>query len=132
MKKEIPNWSKAHMERISETLQGFNCDEEMQTLDTEESSNLFIHRMDNIVKECVPTTKRRVNNKPIWCDKKTQATVRKNIDSTRKARKLAEKAVRQAKRKFERKVSKANKGTNNKPFNSCIRSKTKGRTSVGH
>lgn len=39
MKKEIPNWSKAHMERISETLQGFNCDEEMQTLDTEESWN---------------------------------------------------------------------------------------------
>ena len=44
---------------------------------------------------------------------------------------MAEKAVRQAKRKFERKLSKAANGTNNKQFNSYVRSKTKGRTIVG-
>ena len=76
---EIPNWSKANKNKISEMLLSYNWNQDMQTLNTEESWNLFKQRMDNVVKECVPSTKRRLNNKPILCDKKTQATIRKNI-----------------------------------------------------
>ena len=143
---QVPNWSKADQGKMSDTLKSFNWTEDMSNLGTEEAWTLFKARLQKTVDDCVPTIVRRSSNKPIWLDQKTKATVRKKYklykklkdnhsneaeENYKRQEKLAAKAVKQAKRKFERKLSKSQKGPKDKQFTSYIRSKTKGRTSVG-
>ena len=143
---EIPNWQKADYKGINNSLKRFNWENDFLNCNTEEAWGLLKTRLEDTVMLHVPKIRRRVNNKPIWLDKKTQATVRRKYrlykrlkenhtptaeDNYKKQEKLAEKALKRAKRKFERRLSRASKGSNNKQFNSYIRSKTKCRSTVG-
>ena len=74
---EISNWQKADYKGINNSLKRFNWESDFLNCSTEEAWRLLKTRLEDTVMLHVPKIKRRVNNKPIWLDKKTQAAVRR-------------------------------------------------------
>ena len=74
---ETPNWQKADYKGIKNLLKRFNWESDFLNCSTEEAWGLLKPRLEDNVMLHVPKIKRRANNKPIWLDNKTQATVRR-------------------------------------------------------
>lgn len=141
----MPNWSKADINSIRQTLSNIDWRADMNNLSTEEAWYLFKSVVDESIRQHVPTIKRRSPNKPPWMNQNVLRSLRKKhrlwrrysktksyqlLEEYKRQEKKAQKDIRQAKRKFERKLSK-NNGRGNRLFNSYIKKKTKTKTSVG-
>ena len=141
----IPNWRKADIDKMKQKMNHIDWTQELENLDVEASWVCFRDKINKITAECVPMMKRRSETRPIWMDQTTLRSARRKhhlwkryketnsyrlLEEYRVQQKKAQKDIRRAKRKFERKISK-NTGRGNRQFNSYIRNKTKSRSTIG-
>jgi hypothetical protein len=140
---DIPDWSNADYGAFEEHILNSNMETNMNGMNTENSWEFFKQVITTGIKNFVPMKKRRINTKPVWINKHVTRLSRQkrrrfaiycndrteeNLKIYKKVEKECKKAVRNAKRKFEKKLATS---TNKKPFNSYLRSKTKSRSGVG-
>ena len=117
---EIPNLLKADYRGINNSLRKYLLRVIFLKYNTEEAWGLLKTRLEDSVVLHVLKIRRRVNNKPIWLDKKTQATVRRK---SRLYKRLKETIPQQQK--------KTRRNRRNKQFNPYIRIKAKYRSTIG-
>ena len=142
---EVPDWRKADLQLLREELTRVNFQEKMRNLDALQSWECVKEAIRKVEDKCVPKKKRRISNRPLWMQQNVMRTIRKKrrLWATYQKSKdydeyLAYKRVeaetrslvRQAKRKFEKKLAKESK-KKPKMFYSYLKSKTSNRTSVG-
>ena len=144
----VPDWAKADFEKLHDVLLGVDWEEQMGVRDTLESWDLFEEILNSATEECVPKKRRRTRNKPIWMTKNVMRIIRKKrrlwnsyrgtkdhaeFMAYKKVEDEVKKAVRNAKKAFEKKLVKDFKKNkkNTKPFYSYLKGKTSNRVSVG-
>ena len=142
---EVPDWSRADMNKLKDELQQVNWDNELKGLNTEDSWIKFKEKVDKAQEACVPKKKRRPNNRPIWMTRSIMRIIRKKIRlwkvykeskdyheylAYKGVEKTVQKSVRRAKQKFERNLAKHVK-KNPKAFYSYLRSKTSNKETIG-
>ncbi len=139
----ILNWSKANLTGLSNHFTSANLITNVSNLNANDGYNLLKDVINTGIEKFVPKVKRRKASCPVWmtrniiklsrqkrrrfaeyCENRTDENFRiyKSIE------KKCKKAVRNSKRKFEKKIS---KDCNQKTFNSYVRGKTKQKTGVG-
>ena len=141
----IPDWRKADLEGLRQEAASFEWTEELDGLGTEECWTKIKETMNNLQEKYVPLRKRRENNQPVWMDRKLLRTIRKkrrlwkaytqtddyrDFTAYKEFEKETTKAVKNAKKKYERKLAKEAK-KNPKQFYAYLKSKTSNRESVG-
>ncbi len=141
---DIPDWNNLKYAEFCEHIMNSNLENNINNLDTENGWEYFKTVMLDGIKKYVPLKKRSDNlNRPAWITKKVISLSRQksrrfaiycsdrteeNLQIYKKVEKNCRKAVRNAKRKFERKIASS---SNKKQFNSYLKSKTKTKTGVG-
>ena len=140
---KILDWKNADIEGFDEFLQEVNWTEHLGNLDTEQSWSFFKDKVDEGIDTFIPKMDRRKKNRPCWIDNKVSKLSRRkqklwknyikdSSDVNFQIYKLAEKelkrTVRNAKRNFEKKLSKSE---NKKCFNSYVKSKLNSRVPIG-
>ena len=131
---------------MRELLAELDWYEELQDLGTEDSWGKFKERLNTVVDECVPKKKRRTGQaKPLWMQQNVLRLIRKkrrlwssyqktrefqSWQAYRKVQAEVTKAVRNAKKKFERKLARNSK-SNPRAMYSYINKKTSTRAKVG-
>ena len=138
----LPDWQKADNEGLENYLNSINwqC---INNVDTESGWNFFKTKIQNGIEKYVPFKPRRKKGKPCWITKDVTKLSRKkqklwkrfsknrtseNFSLYKSAEKDFKKAVRNAKRNFEKKISKVE---NQKSFNAYVKTKTKNRVPIG-
>lgn len=140
----IFDWRRADTESLRSEFSSINWQAELEHKNAEESWQLFTHTIDNLTEKFVPTKLRRNQNKPIWMTQNVMRVIRKkkrlfkHYSSTKeyrdyleykKAENQVKKTVRNAKKSFEKNLSK--KGRNDKKFYSYCSSQTKSKPQIG-
>jgi hypothetical protein len=104
--------------------------------------NLFKTEVEKTTKKNVPERKRRSGGRATWMTRDIMAVVRRkkrlwkkakngaSMDEYKEADNTVKKMIRNAKRKFEKKLSTA-QGGNSKPFYAYVKKKTKSRPAIG-
>ena len=139
----VLDWNKADKRGFSNHLSKANLCAKFKSLDVQDSYELLKKTIKEATEIFVPKKKRRQLNKPVWMnaaviklsrqkqrryDIYMKNKTEENHNIYKKLEKKCKKAVRNAKRKFEKKLA---NNTNKKPFNAYLRTKTKTRTNVG-
>ena len=142
-KEYIPDWNKCDAESFSSYLSSVNWEDEFRDKETDECWLFFRNRISTGMKEFIPNKRRRQNNKPPWMSRDILKLVRlkqrlynvymntkseHNFTKFKECEKKTKKLVRQAKRRYEKKLSSKE---NKKLFNSYVQVKTKSRSGVG-
>ena len=137
----IYDWSKANIQAIRDEFRNFNIESDGDTC--EDYWSCFKNHISSCMDKFVPKKPRRSRNRPVWLTRRIiQLTRQKkskfkaycqnrspeNLSIYKRIEKNCRREVRNAKKSFERKVSKK---TNEKTFNSYLKSKMKCRTGVG-
>ena len=141
----VPDYGKADFNKIREFLVEIDWFEVLEGLNTEESWDSFKHILQETVDKCVPTKIRRSSTKPLWMKPNIIRKIRKKrrvwrwYQSTKeyiawqaykKIQQEVSKAVKNAKKSFERKLAKNSK-KNPRAFWAHINKSTKSRPTVG-
>ena len=141
----IPDWKKADMDGLQRELAEMDWDAKFAGLGCEESWCVFKSALDDLQSKYVPLKRRRISNRPVWMNTSILRSVRKkrrmwkaytatqeyqDYLAYKNFEKQVQKTVRQAKRRYERKLAKEAK-TNPKQFYSYLKSKTSNKESVG-
>jgi hypothetical protein len=138
----VPNWGRADWASIRE-----GCREWTGTKASEwavsEAWGVFRDTVAGLVEEHVPVRPRRAPHKPVWLTREVTRALRRKkklwkrarcgpeeLQTYKEAEKHAANAVRNAKRRFEKRLAKE-KNKNSKTFYASLKGKTKGRTAVG-
>ena len=139
----IYDYKNGDMDALKNPLNTIPWEEDLRSLDTEETWNYLKVRISTSLDLFIPKVPRRNVNKPQWMTKMVRRLIRKkqrhyntymdtrtefHKDQFRQTEKLCKKAVRSAKRKFESIIA---KNCNKRPFNAYIKSRTKSRDNVG-
>ena len=142
---EKHNWQKADYQQICKDLTRVDWVGEMGRLGVEESWQIFRNILDETVKENVPKSKLRKNDRPRWLSQEIIGLLRKkkkcwhsykkdatmqNKTQYEKAARDVKKAIQRAKSKMERNLA-FSKDDNGRKFRSYIKSKTKSKPKVG-
>jgi hypothetical protein len=137
------NWNKADINGLKNHFINSNIEANITNLNVSDSWTLFKNVIHDGIEKYVPKCKRRNCNRPVWMNRHVIRLTRQkrrrfkeycknrtdeNLKIYKKIEKLCKKSVRSSKRKFEKKIS---NDTNQKRFNSYVRSKTKQKTGVG-
>ena len=140
---KILDWKNADIEGLDEFLQEVNWTEHLGNLDTEQSWSFFKDKIDEGIDTFIPKMARRKKNRPCWIDNKVNKLSRRkqklwktyikdrsdfNFQNYKLAEKELKRTVRNAKRNFEKKLSKSE---NKKCFNSYVKSKLNSRVPIG-
>ena len=140
---QVPDWSKMDHASFLNYLTQSDIENRIANLNTQRSWSFFKEIVSSAIEKFVPTKRRRENNKPIWMNRTVVKLSRQkrnrfriycadrsdeNLRIYKKVEKQCKKAVRNAKRNFEKKLASNN---NKKPFNAYLRSKTKCKSTVG-
>lgn len=137
-----PDWKKADISGFESFLSSTDWTV-LETCDTETAWNYFKNIVNEGVNTFVPNSPRRSKGKPCWINPNVVKLSRKKqklwkkfkknkspecFADYKKAEKDFKKAVRNAKRSFEKKLSKKE---NTKSFNAYVKTKTKNRVPIG-
>ena len=76
-KEEVPDWSKANMERMREMLGEVDWEVELGQLGGRESMDKFYQVVDRVTRECVPTKMRRAGTRPLWMTQNIMRMIRR-------------------------------------------------------
>ena len=141
----IPDWKKADLTGLSNALLQYDWQSELSNLDTETSWTRFKSIIDDLQDKFIPKRIRRSRTKPIWMTTNTLRVIRKKRRlwkhytqskeyseylTYKEIERSAQKEIRKAKRKFEKKLAKEAK-SRPKDFYRYMKSKTSNRTKVG-
>ena len=139
----IKDWKNGDCDGLRHFLSSVYWSDELQGKDTEEAWQFLNGKINKGIEIYIPKVQRRKPNSHQWMTKFVKRLVRLkqrkyntymrsrsplDYDNFKLAEKNCKRAVRNAKRKFERNI--ANNG-NKRPFNSFIKSKTKSKVNVG-
>ena len=140
---KVLDWNKADYSAISRQLIDAKLSEKFQGNSVIDCWNIFSSTINDAVEKNVPKKNRVASNKPVWINRRIIQLSRQKkrrykvycLDKTaenlriyKDVEKRCKKAIRNSKRKFEKKLA-MNK--NMKPFNSYVKSKTKQKSCVG-
>ena len=145
----VPDWSKADMDQISANLAAINWVDELDGKGATASWEYVKEIIDKETEKGVPKKRRRTGQKPMWMTRNVMRLIRKKrrvwrwystsgytrrdydeFQAYKKIQDQVRKAVRLAKRNFERKLAKDAK-KNPKAFYGYMKKKTGNRVSVG-
>ena len=141
----VPDWRKANYEGLKQDAAAYDWDEQLANLSCDDSWTKLKEILDGLQTKHVPLKKRRERHRPVWMTKHVMRTIRKkrrlwktytttddyrDFAAYKAFEKETTKAVKNAKRRFERKLAKDAK-KNPKEFYSYMKSKTSNRESVG-
>jgi hypothetical protein len=115
--KEVKNWRRADWSKMRSELGRVNWHRELKDLSMEEKWSRFKTKITDSVKRNVPT--RKVNNRgrPVWMTREIMSAVRRKkllwarvkggviTEEYREADKAVKKMIRNAKRKFEKRLA---------------------------
>ena len=139
----INDWKNGNMEGLRVFLGTTDWRSELQDLDTEDSWKFIKDTINTGIESFIPKVRRRRNNHHQWMTKTVKQLVRKkqrdynsymqtrtqeNFTKFKETEKKCKKAIRSAKRKFDRDIA---KNGNKRPFNSYIKSRTSSRVNIG-
>ncbi len=139
----IYDWSNMNQTAFKEYVISCDLENTINNMNVEESWNKIRNTLNFAITNFVPTKKRCENNRPIWMNRSIVRLCRQkrrrfailcknrtdeNLTIYKAVEKKCKRAVRNSKRRFEKKLA---KDTNPKPFNAYLRSKTKVRNKVG-
>ena len=141
----VLDYSKADFSKLKEKLSAINWNTHLNGLSTEDSWTFFTEKLNAAIEDCIPLKKRRSPYKPLWMNRNILRLIRKkrrlwryykttsdyrDYQSYLEVQKSVTKVIRNAKKRFERKLAK-NFKSNPRQFYSHLNSKTKSRTAVG-
>ena len=141
----VPDCTKVDFTKLKAFLAGVTWDEALADKNTEDSWDYFKTKLDEGVESCVPKKCRRSANKPMWMNQNVLQLIRKkrrlwnrykstkdyeSMMAYKRIKAEVNKSVKNAKRKFERKLAKQ---ARRKPraFYSYVNKLTNSRVSVG-
>ena len=139
----IPDWNNADVDGFNDYLCNFDWNNAMYNMDTDQAWTYFREKINEGMHLFVPHKERRKRNRPCWVKRNVSKLSRKkqklwkvylkypnneNFCNYKKAEKEFKRAVRNAKRDYEKKLSKTE---NLKCFNAYIKSKVKNNVPVG-
>ena len=142
---QIPDWKNADMEGLKAELAEVDWEAKFRDQDCESCWGLFKTVLDELQSKYVPLKLRRVSNRPVWMKPALLRSIRKKRRMWRaytttddyadylaykSFEKQVQKAVKQARRRYERKLAKQAK-KNPKEFYSYLKTKTANKESVG-
>lgn len=140
---KVRDWRKGDKNGLKEYLKTICWEDLLLDKNAAESWDLFTDVTNAALDKFIPLTQRRQQGKPPWMNKTVKRLTNKkkrfwkkymsdrsnaNFDEFKQVQKACKKAVRQAKRKFERNIA---ENGQKKTFNAYVKSKTKARTNVG-
>jgi Reverse transcriptase (RNA-dependent DNA polymerase)/Endonuclease-reverse transcriptase len=129
-------WRNADWERMKHMLAEQKWKTDIKGADTDEAWRIFQEKISEVTVECVPARRRRNVNRPPWMTQEILRAIRKkkriwakvkaspDKEEYKKQEKLTRNLIRNAKRKFERKLADGG-GQNKKPFYAYVKTKTK-------
>jgi Reverse transcriptase (RNA-dependent DNA polymerase)/Endonuclease-reverse transcriptase len=136
------DWRNADWEKMRNMLAEQKWKADIRGADTEEAWRIFQEKISEVTVECVPARRRRNVNRPPWMTQEILRAIRKkkrmwakvkaspDKEEYKKQEKLTRNLIRNAKRRFERKLADGG-GQNKKPFYAYVKTKTKARQSIG-
>lgn len=139
----IPDWKNGNKDGLFNYLKDVKWLDKLDGKTTEESWTFFKDQIRLGIDKFIPFIPRRTSNRPQWMTKSVKKSInlkqrhyrvymctrtKEHFERFKKSEKDCKKAVRTAKKKFERSI--ATNG-NKKPFTSYIKSKTQSRANVG-
>ena len=142
---DVPDWGKADLSKLREEVMSIEWERDMQNMDTLNSWEFVKSRLASAENNCVPKKRRRTSNKPLWMQQNVMRTIRRKkrlwatyqktkefeeYQAYKRVERETRRLVRQAKKKFERKLAKEAK-RKPKMFYSYLNSKMSNRHSVG-
>ena len=145
----VPDWEKAYLDKISDNLKLIDWTHELEGKGAIASWEFVKNVIDMETKSCVPKKRRRLGARPLWMTKNVLRLIRKKrrvwrwyttssysskdyeeFKTYKRIQDQVKKAVRLAKRNFERKLAKDAK-KNPKAFYSYMKRKTSNWVTVG-
>ena len=148
-KEEVPDWSKADMKAMRDTLGEVAWGEEFGQLGGVQCMEKLYEVLDRVTRVCVPTKLRRTNSRPLWMNQNIMRMLRwkrrlwraytgegyyrqdyRDYLAYQEVQKEHKKAIRRAKRKLEKDLAKKAKN-NPKKFFSYMKTKTANRVRGG-
>ena len=141
----VPDWRNADMVGLKRELEEIDWDARFADQGCEASWTAFKTILDGLQSKYVPLKQRRVSNRPVWMNPTLLRSIRKkrrmwkaftatqdyqDYLAYKNFEKQVQKSVKQAKRRYERKLAKEAK-KNPKEFYSYLKSKTTNKESVG-
>ena len=140
---QIPDWRNADTAGLKSYFDEIKWSEKLQDLDVEDSWATLKGTIQAGIDTFVPFKDRRKRTSPPWLNKHVKKLTRKkqklwdkyklrlsteSFEKYKACEKDCKKAVSRAKKKLEKKLSQS---SNPRPFNSYIKSKTKGKSGIG-
>ena len=141
----VPDWKNADWERLKTSLQQVDWSDTLQAKTGLQGWDVFKEILESAVEQCIPKKKRRASLRPIWLTPNVMRAVRKKrrlwktytlsndyaeYMAYKRVEKEVKKAVRHAKYKYERELSKKAK-KDPKAFYSYMKKKTSNKVTVG-
>ena len=138
----LPDWRRADWGAMQQELEDQNWTRQVMSSNTESAWKLLKCKVEELVRKYVPVRRRRNQNRPVWMNQEILRAIRKKKRIWKKVRNMADKKefteqekitrnlIRNAKRKFEKKLASGN-GGNSRPFFSYVKQRTKSRPSIG-
>ena len=134
-KELVPDWGKADLEQLSANLAQVDWEAELEGKAGIESWDFIKQKTDEETDKCVPKKLRRVSSRPLWMTRNVMRLIRKKkrvwkwyssseysrrdyeeYQAYKKVQDEVRKAVKNAKKNFERKLTKDARKNNTKPF----------------
>ena len=73
----VPDWRKADLEKLKETLSNIDWEDKFKEKTGVESWTIFRDILKDETEQCVPKMKRIINTKPVWMKKNVLRLIRK-------------------------------------------------------
>ena len=139
---QLPDWRRADWASMRGELVGKAWINKVTRSNMDVAWQLVKTKVEELTRKYVPLRRRRNHNRPVWMSQEILRAIRKKkrlwkqdkhkadkreyIEQEKKTRNL----IRNAKRRFEKRLASGN-GGNNRPFFSYVKQKTKCRPSIG-
>ena len=138
----LPDWRRADWAAMRRELEDRNWTRRVMNCDTDRAWKMVKSKVDELVKKFVPVRRRRNQNRPAWMNQEILRAIRKKKRIWKRVKfredksefaaqeKTTRNMIRNAKRRFEKRLASGN-GGNNRPFFSYVKQKTRSRPSIG-
>ena len=141
---EKPDWRKADWEGMKESLRSRSLEQQMRGMGAEQAWSVLKEKINAAVEKFVPKKRRRNQNRPGWLSQDILREVRRKkrlwkkaktgegVEEYRAAEKSLRNRIRDAKRRFEKRIAKGGEDSISKrKFYSYVKNKTKTRSGIG-
>ncbi len=137
----LPDWRRADWEAMRAELQEANITMSVRGQGAEDAWNTIRSKVDSLLEKHIPKRRERNSNRPAWLTQDILREIRKKkriwkacrgrvTDKYKAAEKKVKNMIRNAKRRFEKKLAEGN-NANKRPFYAYVKLKTQSRPSIG-